>query len=452
MDSVNPATGERIHTYDEHTPAAVAQILDGAVRAAQVWREQPLAARGARLKATAHVLRRRAPEFARLMTLEMGKPIAAAEGEVEKCAWACEHFADHAADYLAPRPVESDARSSYVRYDPLGVVLAVMPWNFPFWQVIRCAAPALMAGNAVVLKHASNVPGCALAIAEAFEQAGLPPGTFATLLVPSSRAGELVTDSRIAAVSVTGSEPTGAAVAAAAGRSLKKTVLELGGSDAFVVLADADPERTAAEAAAARCINNGESCIAAKRFIVDAALADDFTRHLKSAMAAMTVGDPLDRATQIGPLARPDLVDVIEDQVARSVQMGARVITGGRRLERPGCFFPPTVLTDVVPGMPAFDEETFGPVAPVIRARDAAHAVELANRSRFGLGASIWTADPSRGEALAARIEAGSIFINGAVKSDPRLPFGGVKASGYGRELSAEGIREFTNVKTVWRR
>jgi succinate-semialdehyde dehydrogenase len=318
--------------------------------------------------------------------------------------------------------------------------------------VIRCAAPAVMAGNAVVLKHASNVPGCALAIAEAFDQAGLPPGTFATLLVPSSRAGELVTDPRIAAVSVTGSEPAGAAVAAAAGRSLKKTVLELGGSDAFIVLADADPERTAAEAAAARCINNGESCIAAKRFIVDAAIADDFTHHLKSAMAAMTIGDPLDRATQIGPLARPDLVDALEDQVTRSVQLGARVVTGGRRLERPGCFFPPTVLADVVPGMPAFDEETFGPVAPVIRARDTAHAVELANRSRFGLGASIWTADPAHGEALAARIEAGSVFINGAVKSDPRLPFGGVKASGYGRELSAEGIREFTNVKTVWRR
>jgi len=451
VDSINPATGGRIRSYDEHSPADVDRALAAASRAFEFWRDALPTTRATRLHAVAAVLRQRASELARLMTLEMGKPIAAAEAEVEKCAWACEHFADHAGAYLAVRPIQTDAASSYVRCDPLGVVLAVMPWNFPFWQVFRCAAPALMAGNTVVLKHASNVPGCALAIAEVFEQAGLPPGAFSALLVPSARAESLVTDPRIAAVSVTGSEPAGKAIATAAGRALKKTVLELGGSDAFIVLADANPEYAARQAAAARCINNGESCIAAKRFIVDSTIADTFEHHLKAIMDALTIGDPLERATQIGPLARPDLVDVLEDQVARSIGTGARLLSGGRRLDRPGCFFPPTVLTDVVPGMAVFDEETFGPVAPVIRARDAEHAVELANRSRFGLGASIWTAEPARGEALAPRIEAGSVFVNGAVKSDPRLPFGGVKASGYGRELSAEGIREFVNVKTVWR-
>jgi succinate-semialdehyde dehydrogenase/glutarate-semialdehyde dehydrogenase len=415
------------------------------------WRLETIAARGELLRAVAAVLRRRLPEYARLMTLEMGKPIAAAEAEVEKCASGCEHFAEHAAGYLGLRPVASDAQSSYVRHDPLGVVLAIMPWNFPFWQVFRCAAPALMAGNTVVLKHASNVPGCALAIADVFRQAGLPQGAFASLLVPSSRAESLVTDPRIAAVSLTGSEPAGRAIAATAGRSLKKTVLELGGSDAFVVLADADPQWAARQAAAARCINNGESCIAAKRFIVEEPIAQAFERGLTEAMAAMIVGDPLDRATQIGPLARPDLVDTLEDQVARSVAAEAKLETGGRRLARPGSFFPPTVLTRVSLGMAVFDEETFGPVAAVIRARDTDHAVALANASRFGLGASIWTGDAARGEALAARIEAGAVFINGAVKSDPRLPFGGIKSSGYGRELSAEGIREFVNVKTVWR-
>ena len=451
MNSINPATGELIRSYDDHSAADVDLALAAAVRAFESWRLAPMAARGQRLHAAAAVLRRRAPELAQLMTLEMGKPIAAAEAEVEKCAWACEYFAEHAAELLAERAIATDASASFVRHDPLGVVLAIMPWNFPFWQVFRCAAPALMAGNTVVLKHASNVAGCAFAIADVFEQAGLPMGTFTSLLVPSSRAESLVTDPRIAAVSVTGSEAAGREIAAAAGRSLKKTVLELGGSDAFIVLADADPVHAAEQAAAARCINNGESCIAAKRFIVVECIASAFERRLTEAMAGMTVGDPLDRAVQIGPLARPDLVDALEDQVARSVAAGAKLATGGRRLDRRGSYFPPTVLTNVSPGMAAFDEETFGPVAPVIRARDAEHAVALANQSRFGLGASIWTADTERGESLASRIDAGAVFINAIVKSDPRLPFGGIKASGYGRELSAEGIREFVNVKTVWR-
>ena len=451
MDSVNPATGRRIAAYPEQDDATVDAALNAAHDAFQSWRDRPLSDRGRLLASTAAALRAQAPEFARLMTLEMGKPIAAAEAEVEKCAWVCEHFAGNAARYLEPEVIATDATRSIVRCDPLGVVLAIMPWNFPFWQVFRCAAPALMAGNTVVLKHASNVPGCALAIERTFRDAGLPAGVFTTLLVPSARADQLVRDPRIAAVSVTGSESTGAAVAEAAGRTIKKTVLELGGSDAFIVLADADPDATAREAAAARCINNGQSCIAAKRFIVEAPIAARFEQRLTEIMRALVVGDPLDRATQLGPLARQDLLDTLEDQVDRSVRQGAALRAGGRRLDRPGFFFPPTVLAGVTPGMPAFDEETFGPVAPIIVARDEAQAIELANHSRYGLGASVWTGAPERGERLAAAIEAGSVFVNGAVRSDPRLPFGGVKASGYGRELSAVGIREFVNVKTVWR-
>jgi succinate-semialdehyde dehydrogenase/glutarate-semialdehyde dehydrogenase len=337
-----------------------------------------------------------------------------------------------------------------VRFDPLGVVLAVMPWNFPFWQVIRCAAPALAAGNTVLLKHASNVPGCAIALEEAFHEAGFPEGAFTTLLVPARAVGEIIAHPAVRAVSLTGSEAAGRQVAALAGASLKKTVLELGGSDAFVVLADADVEYAALQAALARTLNNGQSCIAAKRFIVEEPVAGRFEVAFIASMAALRVGDPRDRATQVGPLARPDLVDELEDQVGRTVAAGATLRLGGRRQEGPGCFFPPTVLTGVEPGMAAFDEETFGPVGPVIRARDTEHALELANRSRYGLGGSIWTADAGRGRALAARFEAGAVFVNETVKSDPRVPFGGVKDSGYGRELAAFGLREFANVKTVW--
>jgi succinate-semialdehyde dehydrogenase/glutarate-semialdehyde dehydrogenase len=337
-----------------------------------------------------------------------------------------------------------------VRFEPLGPVLAVMPWNFPFWQVFRFAAPALAAGNVGLLKHASNVPGCALAIEEVFREAGFPDGAFATLLVRAAAVERVVTHPHVRAVTLTGSEAAGREIAAHAGRSLKKTVLELGGSDPFLVLADADPEWAASEAAKARCINSGQSCIAAKRFLVEEAIAEPFERALVAAMEGMRVGDPMDRATQVGPLAREDLLADLHSQVERSLDRGARLLTGGRRLERPGYYYAPTVLADVVPGMAAFDEETFGPVAAVTRCRDVDEAVALANRSSYGLAASVWTGDPARGRDLAPRLESGSVFVNEIVKSDPRLPFGGVKASGYGRELAEFGIREFVNVKTVW--
>jgi len=346
--------------------------------------------------------------------------------------------------------VASDAARSFVRYDPLGPILAVMPWNFPMWQVIRAAAPALMAGNVLVLKHASNVPGCADELERVFADAGFPSGVFQQVRIPGAAAEALVDHPAIAAVTLTGSDAAGRALGARAGRALKKTVLELGGSDPFLVLADADPMQAATQAAAARIINNGQSCIAAKRFIVERPLAERFEWLLGQRMARLKLGDPLDRATELGPLARPDLVDALERQVQESIKAGARLVTGGARPQRVGSFYAPTVLADVHPGMPAFDEETFGPLAAVIVAKDAPDAVRLANQSGFGLGASVWTSDEARGEALAREIEAGSVFVNGIVKSDPRLPFGGVKRSGYGRELGLWGMREFVNIKTVW--
>ena len=450
MQSVNPATGELIREYPEHDEDQVARRLERAGAAFHAWSTRPVSERTDRLRALADVLRADLASHAALMTAEMGKPIAQAEAEVEKCATTCDWFADHAAALLEPEPAATEATASYVRFDPLGVVLAVMPWNFPFWQVIRCAAPALAAGNTVVLKHASNVPGCALALEEAFRKAGFPEGAFTTLLVPARAVGEIIAHPAVRAVSLTGSEASGRQVAALAGASLKKTVLELGGSDAFVVLADADVEYAALQAALARTLNNGQSCIAAKRFIVEEPIAARFETAFIASMASLRVGDPRDRRVHVGPLARPDLVDELEGQVQRTVAAGAALRLGGRRQEGLGCFFPPTVLTGVEPGMAAFDEETFGPVAPVTRARDAEHALELANRSRYGLGGSIWTADAERARALAARFEAGAVFVNETVKSDPRVPFGGVKDSGYGRELAAFGLREFVNVKTVW--
>ena len=450
MQAINPATGELIRDYPEHLPDEVGRRLERAARAFPPWRERAPGSRAALLAAAAAVLRARREEFAALMTDEMGKTLASAESEVDKCARACDWFAEHAEAMLAPRRVATEAASSYVRYDALGLVLAVMPWNFPFWQVVRCAAPALAAGNVVVLKHASCVPGSALALERVFDEAGFPQGVFTTLLVPSGAVAEIIAHPAVRAISLTGSEAAGISVAARAGAVLKPCVLELGGSDPFVVLADADARAVAAEAAAARVINNGESCIAAKRFIVEEPLAAAFETALVERMTALRVGDPRRRDTDVGPLAREDLIGALQDQVDRSVAAGARLLAGGRRLERPGFFYSPTVLARVAPGMPAFDEETFGPLAAVTRARDADEAVALANQSRFGLGASVWTGDPRRGEALAARLEAGSVFVNGAVRSDPRLPFGGIKRSGYGRELSEEGLREFVNVKTVW--
>jgi succinate-semialdehyde dehydrogenase/glutarate-semialdehyde dehydrogenase len=450
MRAVNPATGELIREYPEHDEQEVQDRLRAALGAYNSWRRFDFEERAGHLTAAADLLRDRSGDLAKLMTEEMGKTLASAESEVEKCAWVCDFYAENAERFLSVETVATDASKSFVRYDPIGPVLAVMPWNFPFWQFFRFAAPALMAGNVAVLKHASNVPGCALAIEAVFREAGLPEGVVTTLLISSERARLLIGDPAIRAVTLTGSDRAGREVAAEAGRHLKKTVLELGGSDPFIVLADVDPAEAAKQAARARTINSGQSCIAAKRFIVEDEIADRFEEEFVRAMEGLKVGDPMDRATDVGPMAREDLLDGLDDQVKRSVEAGARLRTGGRRLEGRGWFYAPTVLTGVKPGMAAFDEETFGPVAAVTRARDAAEAIELANRSPFGLGASLWTADAARGEDLAAEVESGSVFVNGVVKSDPRLPFGGVKISGYGRELAEVGIREFVNIKTVW--
>jgi len=450
MKAYNPATEELIRDYPEPDEHEVEERLATAERAFATWRKVPFAERARLMHAAADRLREHRGDYGLLMTEEMGKPIAAAESEVDKCAWVCDWYAEHAEDLLASQSVATDASRSCVRYDPLGPVLAVMPWNFPFWQVFRFAAPALMAGNVGILKHASNVPGAALAIEEVFLESGFPEGAFTTLLIPSSRTAALIGHPTVRAVTLTGSDRAGREVAAEAGRHLKKSVLELGGSDPFIVLADADPAETARQAARARTINSGQSCIAAKRFIVDTAIADRFEDEFVRQMESLKVGDPLDRATDVGPMAREDLLSDLDDQVRRTVEAGATLRTGGRRPEGTGWYYPPTVLTGVQPGMAAFDEETFGPVAAVIRADGTEEAIELANRSRFGLGSSVWTSDPIRAEAWASEIEAGCVFVNGIVKSDPRLPFGGIKTSGYGRELADVGIREFVNIKTVW--
>jgi succinate-semialdehyde dehydrogenase / glutarate-semialdehyde dehydrogenase len=450
IQSVNPATGEVVEKFEPTSPAALERALAGAQAAFHEWRRVPIAERATPMREAARILRARKEELARTMTVEMGKPITQGEAEAEKCAWACDYYAEHAPAMLAVDPRETDALRSYVRFDPLGVVLAIMPWNFPFWQVFRFAAPALMAGNAAILKHASNVSRCALQIEEVFQKAGFPRDLFRTVLLESAAVSPLIADRRISAVTLTGSDHVGAKVAEQAGREIKKTVLELGGSDPFIVLADADLAVTARGAADARLVNGGQSCIAAKRFIVVESVADRFLDLFKKELGSRRMGDPLARETQVGPQARHDLRDALHRQVEESKKRGARVLLGGEIPTGPGAFYPPTLLSAVDKGMPAFDEETFGPVAAVIHAKDGADAVRLANESSFGLGASIWSRDLAGAERLAAQVEAGAVFVNGMVKSDPRLPFGGVKRSGYGRELSEFGIREFVNVKSVW--
>ncbi|MDB5322227.1 MAG: succinate-semialdehyde dehdyrogenase [Phycisphaerales bacterium] len=450
MNCINPATEEVIGPVPVYSASQIEAGLTSSADGFAIWRAVPIAERGRLMKAVAGVLRRDRESLSRLMATEMGKPIAAGEQEVEKCAWTCEYFASHAAEMLRNETIATDASHSYVRYDALGPVFAIMPWNFPLWQVFRFAAPALMAGNVGLLKHAPNVPGVARAIERLFAEAGFPAGAFVNLFLSNEQAADVIAHPVVRAVTLTGSGRAGMAVAAEAGRALKKVVLELGGSDPFIVLGDVDVEQTARQAAAARTINAGQSCIAAKRFIVDRSIAEHFEYAMTQAMRALKVGDPMDRQTAVGPLARLDLLENLNDQVRRSVAAGARLVCGGKRLERKGYFYEPTILADVRPGMAAFDEETFGPVAAITACDGADDAVRLANQSRYGLGASIWTTDIARAEELAGRLEAGCVFINGTVKSDARLPFGGIKESGYGRELATPGIREFVNIKTVW--
>lgn len=450
MRAINPANNLLIAEYPDHDDAEIQQKLALAAERFAEYRTTSFAERATLMRKAAGILRERSATYARLMTEEMGKPIAAAESEVEKCAWACEYYADNAEQFLADLSSATDASKSYVRFQPVGPVLAIMPWNFPFWQCFRFAAPALMAGNVCLLKHASNVPGSAIAIQEVFSAAGFPPGCFQTLLIGSAKVAAVIDDGRIAAVTLTGSEEAGRKVGESAGRNIKKVVLELGGSDPFIVMKSADLQKAAQTAVTARTINNGQSCIAAKRFIVQEEIAEEFERLFVEGIARLRVGDPLEPGTDIGPLARPEFVDDLHRQVTESVEKGATVLAGGKKIEGDGYFYEPTVLGNVRPGMPAYQEETFGPVAAVIRVRDMDEAIRVANDTRFGLGSSAWTADKQEQERFANEIEAGSVFINGMVKSDPRLPFGGIKASGVGRELAEFGIREFVNIKTIW--
>jgi succinate-semialdehyde dehydrogenase/glutarate-semialdehyde dehydrogenase len=450
--SVNPATGATWRTFEPLTEGQIEDRLRRAAAAYQAFRCTSFADRARWLNAAAEILDSEKDRLGRVMTLEMGKNIGAARAEAAKCALACRYYVEHGERLLADEPVDTCAAGagrSFIRYQPIGPVLAVMPWNFPFWQVFRFAAPALMAGNVGLLKHASNVPQCALEIEDIIRRAGFPPDVFQTLLIGSAQVERVIDDARVKAVTLTGSEPAGAQVASQAGKRIKKTVLELGGSDPFIVMPSADLARAARIGVEARTINNGQSCIAAKRFIVDARIAAEFERAMVAGMAALRVGDPMDETTQVGPLATPDILEGLDQQVRRSVELGTRVLTGGKRLDRPGHYYAPTVLADVPKDAPAYGQELFGPVAALYRVHGIEEAIRLANDTEFGLGASAWTNDQAEQRRFIDEIEAGMVFINGMVASDPRLPFGGAKRSGYGRELGACGIREFVNAKTV---
>jgi len=450
IESINPTTGALLKRFEPLSGNEVSRRLEKAHQTFRSWRETSYPQRADRMRRAGEILENEKKRWGELMTVEMGKPIGAAVAEAEKCAWVCRYFAEHAEQFLAEEPVATDASRSFVRYEPLGVVLAVMPWNFPFWQVFRFAAPGLMAGNVGLLKHASNVPQCALAIEEIFRRADFPEGVFQTLLVGSDRVAALIADPRVAAATLTGSEAAGVSVGQAAGAQVKKVVLELGGSDPFIVFPSANQDEAVATAVRARTINNGQSCIAAKRFLFHKDIAADLERRFIEKMAALRVGDPLDPATEIGPLATPAIRNEVHQQVQKTISAGARLRLGGQPLDRPGNFYPPTVLTEVPWDSPGAQEEIFGPVASLFSVESLDRAIELANRTRFGLAASVWTNDVTERHRFIGELEAGSVFVNGMVKSDPRLPFGGIKRSGFGRELSPHGIREFVNVKTVW--
>jgi len=451
MESVNPATGEILKRYDEMTPEKIAATVEEVDRAYTSWRTTSFGERAKHMRAAATILRRRREEYARLMAEEMGKPLAQGRAETDKCAWVCEYYAENAEKFLAREEIQTEASRSFVTFEPIGVILAVMPWNFPLWQVFRFAAPSLMAGNTGVLKHASNVQGCALAIEAVFGEAGFPENVFRTLLIGSKLVDLAIGHPKVRAVTLTGSTPAGRAVAKKAGELLKKTVLELGGSDPYLILEDADLDLAVEASVSSRLINGGQSCIAAKRFIVPGKIRDEFEKLFTEMMKTKKIGNPLHEDSDVGPQARADLRDELHRQVIESIAKGARCLLGGQVPDMPGAFYPPTVLTDVAKGMPAYDDELFGPVAAIIPVRDEEEAIRVANDTVFGLGAAVFTRDAARGEEIAARhLEAGCCFVNASVRSDPRLPFGGIKESGYGRELGEYGIKEFVNIKTVY--
>src|ERR1700688_2846461 len=447
--SINPATGEVVKTFNPLSDAQIEQKLQLAVNAYHAERKTSFSERARRMRKAGDILERDKDKFAHLMTLEMGKPLKAAVAEALKCAGGCRYYADNAERFLADEVIETGAKKSFVRYLPIGPILAVMPWNFPFWQVIRFAAPALMAGNVGLLKHASNVPQCALAIEQIFLEAGFPQGAFQTLLIGSQQVDAILNDPRVVAATLTGSEQAGIQVGIAAAKRIKKVVLELGGSDPFIVMPSADLDTAVATAVEARVINNGQSCIAAKRFIVADSIAAEFERKFVDRMKNLRIGDPFDEKTELGPLATADAVKSLDADVQKSVKAGATLLTGGHKLELPGNYYAPTVLTNIPKESPAYPEEFFGPVASLFRVKDIDEAIRLANDSRFGLGASAWTTDGTERERFINELESGMVFINKMVASDPRIPFGGVKSSGHGRELAANGIREFMNIKTV---